>query len=79
MAGAQGAAAVKHTWWRGHFLWGEKVMVGHLLLEGVGVVVVVCVAVSVGWQHVSSLMAAEAGGGCWRGGLAEGERVARAA
>lgn len=37
---------------------------------------VVCVAVSVDWQHVCGLVAAEAGGGRRRGGLAEGERGA---
>lgn len=71
MAVTQGAAARKHTWWRGHFLWGKKVVVAHRLLEGVAVVV--CVAVSVHWQHVVGLVAAEAGGGRWRRGLAEGE------
>lgn len=77
MAVTHGAAAGKHTWRRGHFLWGKKVVVGHRLLEGVAVVV--CVAVSVDRQHVGGLVAAEAGGGRRRGGLAEGERGARAA
>lgn len=40
---------------------------------------VVCVAVSMDWQHVGGLVAAEAGRGGWRGGLTEGERSARAA
>lgn len=71
MAVTHGAATGKHTWRRGHFLWGKKVVVSHLLLEGVAVVV--CVAVSMDWQHVSGLVATEAGGGCWRGGLAEGK------
>lgn len=71
MAVTQGAAAGEHTWRRWHFLWSEKVVVGHRLLEGVAVVV--CVAVSVDWQHVRGLVAAEARGGRRRGGLAEGE------
>ena len=77
MAVAQGAAAGKHARRRGHFLWGKKVVVGHRVLEGVAVVV--CVAVSMDWQHVGVLVAAEAGRGGWRGGLTEGERGARAA
>lgn len=68
MAVAHRAAAVEHTRRRRHFLWGEEVVVGHLLLQGVGMVV--CVAVSVDWQHVGSLVAAEAGGGRRRRGLA---------
>lgn len=59
------AAAGEHTWRRGHFLWGEIMVVSHGLLKAV--------AVSVHWQHVSGLVAAEAGGGCWRRGLAEGK------
>lgn len=77
MAVAQGAAAGKHTWRRGHFLWGKKVVVGHRVLEGVAVVM--CVAVSVDWQHVGGLVAAETGRGGWRSGLTEGERGAWAA
>lgn len=65
------AAAGEHTWRRGYFLWGEIMVVGHRLLKAV--------AVSVDWQHVSGLVAAEAGGGCRRRGLAEGKRGARAA
>lgn len=67
------AAAGEHTWRRGHFLWGEIMVVSHGLLKAVAV------AVSVDWQHVSGLVAAEAGGGCWRRGLAEGKRGARSA
>lgn len=77
MAVAQRAAAGKHAWRRGHFLWGEIVVVSHLLLEGVAVVE--CVAVSVDWQHVGNLVAAEAGGGRRRGGLSEWERSAGSA
>lgn len=58
MAVTHGAAAGKHARWRGHFLWGEKVVVGHLVLEGVAVVV--RVAVSVDWHHVGVLLAAQA-------------------
>lgn len=58
------AAAGQHTWRRGHFLWGEIMVVSHGLLKAVGV--------SVDWQHVSGLVAAEAGRGCWGRGLAEG-------
>lgn len=75
MAVTKWTAAGKHTWRRGHFFWGKKVVVGHRLLERVAVVVTVCVD----WQHVGGLVAAEAGGGCRRGGLAEGERGAWAA
>lgn len=50
---------------------------GHLVLERVAVVV--CVPVSVARHHVSRLLAAEAGRGRRRGGLAEGERGAGAA
>lgn len=71
MAVTQGAAAGKHTWWRGHFLRGEKVVVGHWVLERVAVIVCVAVAVSVDWQRVCGLVAAEALGGRWRSGLAE--------
>lgn len=52
-------------------------VVGHRLLEGMAVVV--RVAVSVDWQHVGGLVAAETGRRRRRGGLAEGERGARAA
>lgn len=63
------AATGEHTWRRGHFLWGEIMVVSHGLLK----------AVAVDWQHVSGLVAAEAGGGCWRRGLAQGKRGARTA
>lgn len=39
---------------------------------------VVSVAVSVDWQHVRGLVAAETGRGCRRGGLAKRQRSARA-
>lgn len=71
VAVTHGAAAGKHARWRGHFLRGEKVVVGHWVVEGVAVVV--CVAVSVDGQHVRGLVAAEARGGRWRGGHAEGQ------
>lgn len=45
-------------------------VVSHGLLEGMAVVV--CVAVSMDWQHVGGFMATEAWGGCWRRGLAKG-------
>lgn len=76
VAVTHGAAAGKHTRRRGHLLWGKKVVVSHRLLEAVAVVV--CVAVSMDRQHVSGLVATETRGGCWRGGLAEGEWGARA-
>lgn len=66
-----GAAAGEHTWRRGDFLWGKEVVVSYWLLEGMAVVV--CVAVSMDRQHVGGLLATEAGGGRWRGGLAEGK------
>lgn len=66
-----GAAAGEHAWRRGHLLRGEIVVVGHGLLKAV--------AVSVHGQHVGGLVAAEAGGGGGRRGLAEGEGGARAA
>lgn len=65
------AAAGEHAWRRGHLLWGEIMVVSHGLRKAV--------AVSVDGQHVSGLVAAEAGGGCWRRGLAEGKRSARTA
>lgn len=77
MVVAHGAAAGQHTRGRGHLLRGEKVVVGHRLLERVAVVV--RVTVSVDRQHVGGLVAAEAGDGRGRGGLAEGQRGARAA
>lgn len=49
---------------------------GHRFL--VRVAVVVREAVPVDWQHVAGVVAAEAGGGRGRRGLAEGERGARA-
>lgn len=65
------AAAGEHAWRRGYFLWGEIMVVSHRLLKSV--------AVSVDWQHVRGLVAAEAGGGRRRRWLAEGKRGARAA
>lgn len=43
------AATGEHAWWRGHLLWCEEVVMGHRVLKGVCVVVVMgvgmCVAV----------------------------------
>lgn len=50
-------------------------VVGQLLLQRVAVVV----RVAMNRQQVRGLVAAEAGGGGWRGGLPQGERGARAA
>lgn len=70
---SQGAAAGQHARWRGHLLGGKEM-----------VVVVVVVGRrhrgSVHGQQVGRLVAAEAGGvGGGRGGLAQGQRGARAA
>lgn len=77
VAVAQGAAAGKHPRWRGHFLWRKEVVVGQRFLKRV--CVIVCEAVSVDWQHVGGLVAAEAGGGRRGRGLTEGQRGAGAA
>lgn len=73
VAVAHRAAAGEHAWRRGDFLWGEIMVVSHGLLKAVAE------AVSVDWQQVSGLVAAEAGGGRRRRGLAEGKRGARTA
>lgn len=76
MAVAQGATAREHARGRGRLLWCEEVVVGPRVLEGMAVVV--RVVVSMDWQHVGGFVAAEAGGGGWRGRLTKGERGARA-
>lgn len=77
VAVSQRAAAGQHPGRRRHLVRREEVVVAHGLGQRVAVVVCVCVAVD--GQHVGRLVAAQAGRGRGRRGLAQGQRGAGAA